>query len=280
VAALLNQAQAGQAQAEQVAALLTQGAEHLGQAEWSQAAVAYRQALALVPDHPEALARLAEAERQEQITKLITAARSHLEAECWSEAVAGFQAVLELDPAHAEATRQLAGAQAQLERQQAEERARREEEARQAELARRYAKADEAAQAGNWSKAIEGFQAVLELDASYQDAPARLAQAREALAAEEAARQREAQLAGLYAQALEHLQVQRWREAIEGFRAVVAIDPDYGDPTQGSAATLLARARQEKDLAELPPSPAARPRKPTTLPEEIRPRGKPKDLPR
>jgi outer membrane protein assembly factor BamD (BamD/ComL family) len=240
----------------------------------------YRQVLALVPDHPGALARLAEAEQQEQIRTLYTTAQGHLAAGRWSEAIEGFRAVLELDPANDQAIKQLAQAQAQLERQEAEERTRREEEARQAELARRYAEADEAAQAGNWSKAIEGFQAVLRLDASYRDAPARLAQAREALAAEVTARQREAQLAGLYAQALEHLQVQRWREAIEGFRAVVAIDPDYGDPTQGSAATLLARARQEKDLAELPPSPAARPRKPTTLPEEIRPRGKPKDLPR
>ncbi len=205
----------------------------------------------------------------------------------------------------AEAARAEAEAQVQLERQEAEERTRRQVEARQAELARFYTVASEAAQAGNWSKAIESFQAVVRLDPSYYDAPARLAQAQEALAAEEAARQREAQLAKLYAQGLEHLQAQRWPAAIEGFRAVVVIDPDYGDPAHGSAASLLARAQQQKELAsqlhrarqelvatllarvqqqkelaQLPRPPTARPGKPTTLPEEIRPRSKPKDLPK
>ncbi|MBM3149413.1 MAG: tetratricopeptide repeat protein, partial [Chloroflexi bacterium] len=353
VAALLDQAQAGQARAEQLAALLAQGAEHLGQGKWSQAAEAYRQVLALAPGHPEASAHLAKAEHLAQVTTLFTAAQehlqagrwaeaiagfqavlklvpahaeatrqlaeaqaqlmrqqaegrkrreaearqaelarlyaaaqSHLKARRWAEAIAGFQAVLKLDPNHAEATRQLAEAQAQLARQQAEERKRREEEARQAELARLYAVANEAAKAGDWAKASESFQAVLRLDPSYRDAPARLAQAREALAAEEAARQRAAQLAKLYAQALAHLQAQHWPEAIEGFRAVLAIDPHYSDPTHGSAATLLARAQQQKELAARPPRPTTLPEeikprgRPTTLPEEIKPSGKPKDLPR
>jgi len=377
VAGLLKQAQAEQARAEQVAALLAQGDEHLGRSEWSQAAKAYRQALALVPDHPKAVARLAEAERQLQVTTLYTAAQGHLAAGCWSKAIEGFRAVLELDSTHDEAARQLAEAQSQLEREEAEERARREQETRQAELARLYGAADEAAQAGDWSKAIESFQAVVRLDASYRDASARLAQAQEALVAEEAARQREAQLAGLYekatdriqardwpeavrllreirlvdtsfrdvdallaqvasererekqlttlcdraeghfrkgewaqavelygqvlalepgyrdaaakraeaqrqqqladqyAQALEHLQAQRWPEAIEGFEAVIEIDPYYGDPTYGNAATLLARAQQEKERADLPPPPAVKPPRPTALPEEITRRGKP-----
>jgi outer membrane protein assembly factor BamD (BamD/ComL family) len=340
IAALLDQAQAGQARAEQLAALLAKGAEHLGRGEWSPAAEAYRQVLALVPEHPEASACLAKAEhlaqvmtlftaaqdhlkagrwseaiaafqavlklvpthaeaarqlaeaqtqlerqqaeerkrreeeaRQAELARLYTAAQDYLKAGRWSEAIAGFQAVLKLVPTHAEATRQLAEAQAQLARQQAEERKRREEKARQAELARLYAVANEADQAKDWAKAIESFRAILRLDPSYRDAPARLAQAQEALAAEEAARQQAAQLAKLYAQALAHLQAQHWQEAIEGFRAVVVMDPGYGDPTHGSAATLLARAQQQKELAAKPP-------KPTTLPEEIRPHGKPKDLPR
>jgi len=277
VGALLSQAQAGQARAEQLATLLARGKERLGRGEWSQAAEAYRQALALAPDHPEALARLAEAERQEKVATLFTTAQGHLKAGRWSEAIVGFQAVLKLAPAHAEAARQLAEAQAQLERQEAEERARREEEARQAELARLYAVADEAAKARNWSKAIECFQAVLKLDASYRDAPARLAQVQEALAAEEATRQRAAQLARLYTQALEHLQAERWQEAIEGFRAVLEVAPTYKDAT-----ALLAEAKHKKELASLPkpPEEKKKPPKPVGLPEEIKARGKPKDLPR
>jgi tetratricopeptide (TPR) repeat protein len=340
-----------------VAALLAQGEEHLGRGKWAQATEAYRQVLDLVPDYPEAVARLAEAERQEQVAKLHTAAQGHLEAGRWSEAIEGFRAVLELDSTHEGA-------------------------ARQAELARLYTVADEAAQAGDWSKAIKSFQALLSLDASYRDAPARLAQAQEALATKEAARQQEAQLADLlekatdrmqagdwpeaeqllreirlvnpnyrdvkellaqvaserereerlatlydraeehyherewiqavelyeqvsamepgyrdveaklteakrqqhltdqYAQALEHLQDQRWQEAIEAFKTVVEIDPDYGDTAHGRAANLLTEAQQQKELAELPPPPVAKTRRPPTLPEEIKSRGKPRDLPR
>jgi outer membrane protein assembly factor BamD (BamD/ComL family) len=196
VAALLYQARAGQVRAaEQLAALLARGAEHLGRGEWSLAAEAYRQALALAPGHPQASARLAEAERQEKASTLFTTAQGYLEAGHWSEAIAGFQAVLKLVPTHAEAAQQLDEAQAQLEQQQAEKRRRHEEEERQAELARLYTVANEAAQAKNWSKAIESFQAVLRLDANYRDAPAGLTQARAALSAAEAERQRKAQLA-------------------------------------------------------------------------------------
>jgi outer membrane protein assembly factor BamD (BamD/ComL family) len=336
VAALLDQAHAGQARAEQLAALLAQGAEHLGRGAWAPAVEVYQQILALAPNHPEALARLAEAERQRQVATLFAAAQSHLQAGHWSEAIADFQAVLKLVPAHVEATRQLAEAQAQLARQQAEERKRREEEARQAELARLYAASQDHLQAGHWSEAIAGFQAVLKLVPTHAEATRQLAEAQARLARqqaeerkrrEEEARQaelarlyalaveatqagdlskavelfeavmeldaayrdaaeqwadlktklvqaeRQQYLAEMYAQALAHLQAQRWPEAVESFRAVIALDPHYGDPTRGSAATLLAMAQQQKELAAKPP-------KPTTLPEEIKPRGKPKDLPR
>jgi outer membrane protein assembly factor BamD (BamD/ComL family) len=280
VGALLSQAHAGRARAQQVAAMLAQGSEHLGRREWSQATAAYQQVLSLAPGHPEALAGLAEAQRQEKVATLYAEAQGHLQAGRWSEAITAFQAVLELVPTHAGAAQQLAGAQAQWEHQQAEERKRRKEEARQAELARLYAMADEAAQSKNWSKAIESFEGVLRSDPGYRDAAARLAQARDALAAEQAARERESQLAKLYGEALAHLQAQRWTEAIAGFRAVLAIDPHYGDPTHGSAALLLARAQQQSELAKSPPPPAGRPPRPTTLPEDIKPSGKPRKLPK
>jgi tetratricopeptide (TPR) repeat protein len=250
VAALLDQAQAGQARAEQLAALLAQGAEYLGRGEWSQAAEAYRQALAIVPDHPEALARLAEAERQEQVATLFATAQGHMKAGRWSEAIAGFQAVLKLDPTHAEAARQLAAAQAQLERQQAEERKRREEEARQAELARLYAVANEAAKARNWSKTIESFQAVLKLDANYRDAPARLAQAREAQAAEEAARQQEAQLANLYETARGRVQARDWPEAERLLREIQRVAPSFRD-VEALLAQVTSQREREQRLATL-----------------------------
>ena len=278
VPALLSQAQDEQARAEHLVALLAQGSEHLGRDEWSQAAETYRQVLILAPDHQEALACLAEAERQERAATLYAEAQSHLQAGSWPEAIAGLQAVLKLVPTHTEAARQLAGTQVQLQRQQAEERRQRAEEARQAELAHLYSTATEAVQAKEWARAVESFEAVLRSDPGYRDAAARLTQSRKTLAAEEA-RQREANLANLYAQALAHLQAQRWADAIAGFEAVVALDPYYGDPTRGSAATLLGRAQQQ-ERAESPPTPAARPPRPTTLPENIGPPGKPRNLPK
>jgi outer membrane protein assembly factor BamD (BamD/ComL family) len=243
---LLNKAQAEQAQAEQVATLLIQGGERLERGKWAQAAEAYRQVLALVSDHPEAVARLAEAERQEQLTMLYTAAQRHLKVKRWSEAIEGFRAVLELEPTHEGAARQLAEAQAQLERQEAKERARHEEEARQAELARLYTMADESAQAEDWSKAIESFQAVLGLDASYRDAPTRLAQAREALAVEEAARQREAQLADLYEKATDRIQARDWTEAEQLLHEIRLVDPNYRDVSELLAQVASEREREER----------------------------------
>jgi tetratricopeptide (TPR) repeat protein len=173
----------------------------------------------------------------------------------------------------AEAARQLAAVQA--------EEGKGREEARQAELARLYAVGDAAVQAREWSKAIESFEAALRLDARYRDAAARLTQARDALAEEQAARERlSIQLPKLYQEALAHLQAQHWQEAIVDLRVVLAIDPHYGDPTHGSAAALLARAQQQLELAKSPPPPAAGPPRPTTLPEDIKPSGKPRDLPR
>jgi CHAT domain-containing protein/DNA-binding beta-propeller fold protein YncE len=153
----------------------------------------------------ERLAR-AKQERQEQVASHISAAQDHLKARRWSKAASVSRAVLEMEPAHPEATALLAKAEEQRERQQAkerarreaearrkaeerarheekarqnaEERARRDAEARQAELVCLYSAACEAAEARDWPKAIESFEAVLREDPDYLDAAARLAQAR------------------------------------------------------------------------------------------------------
>jgi tetratricopeptide (TPR) repeat protein len=146
---------------DQLAALLVQGEEHLRQGQPSQAVQVYRRALALAPGHPEATASLAKAERQEQITALYAGAQGHLEEGRWSEAVAGFLKVLELDPTHDGAARQRAKAQAELDRQQAEERAQHLVELYEQGLAHRHAQ--------RWREAIQAFQSVVEIEPEYGD---------------------------------------------------------------------------------------------------------------
>ena len=71
----------------------------------------------------------------------------------------------------------------------------------------------------------------------------------------------------------------RWAEAIRDFGALVEEEPNYGHPLHGSAAALLAQARQEQERAALPTPPAGKRPRPTDLPEEIKRRDRPKDLP-
>jgi tetratricopeptide (TPR) repeat protein len=131
-----------------------------------------------------------------------------------------------------------------------------------------YLEAEEAFGQADWERAGTLYDQVVALKPGYRDAEARLAEV-----------QGQQQLAEQYRQALVHLEARRWREAIEGFEAIVEMDRGYGDPVHGSAMDLLTRARQEKERAGLPTPPAGRRRKPTGMPEEIKPRDKPKDLP-
>jgi hypothetical protein len=141
VPALIEQTGTELARAEQVAGLVAQGVGRLKEGKWWLASESFRQVLALAPDHAEALAHLAAAERQERIASQLVAGQGHLRAGRWSLAVSCLQEVLELHPDHREASVLLGEAQAQCERQQAEERARREEQAHQAERARQEAEA-------------------------------------------------------------------------------------------------------------------------------------------
>jgi WD40 repeat protein/tetratricopeptide (TPR) repeat protein len=174
---------AEQAFAEQVNDLMAQGMARLREGEWWLASEAFRQVLALVPDHAPARASLQEAERQEEIANRLGSGQNYFRSGRWQEAIACFEAVLEIDAEHREASRLLEEARAQ-------ERARLEEEARQArdaqlreevfqaERTRLFDEGCAAAQEKDWSKAIERFEAVLRIEPNYLDTADRLAQAR------------------------------------------------------------------------------------------------------
>jgi tetratricopeptide (TPR) repeat protein len=352
----------------------------LAQRDWEGAQEVLATLQELAPGYRDVSALVEQArlgvEEEERCAALYRDAQKDLEAGRLPEAMAGFQSVLDLDPDHEGAARQLAEAQAQAEQQEAEARAHREAKARQKELDRVFAAAEAAAQAGDWSQAIESFEQVLKLDEAHEDAAARLDQARAALAREEAERQRQArlaerydracarmeaqdwpeagrllreieeeepdyrdvearlaqviaaremaerleqlyrqaeeayrraawkraetlfkqvlalqpgyreaearraeaqrqqQLAERYSQAWAHLQARRWTKAIESLEALVEAEPGYGHPVRGSAADLLARARQEKERAGMPAPPSGKRRRPPVPPEEAESRKK------
>jgi hypothetical protein len=71
------------------------------------------------------------------------------------------------------------------------------------------------------------------------------------------------QLKEMWVKASNSLDTQRWSEAVDALRALLALDPGARDPTRGSAGDLLARALRQKEKAALPPPPGMRPRQST-----------------
>ena len=156
----------------------------------------------------------------------------------------------------------------------------------QARLADLYGRATRALDADQWEMALGYLEQIGQLAPGYRDAPTLAEQARQALAEKQAAEQRRAELNDLYERASSQLRLENWAEAERLCSQLLDLEPHYRD-----AETLLAKARNRlaaqraaderaaREAAALPPPPAARPGKPTTLPEEIKPRPKPRDLP-
>ena len=116
----------------------------------------------------------------------------------------------------------------------------------------------------DWPRAIELYGEVLTQQPNRPGAAAKLAAA-----------ERECKLTDLYTEGLRLLDAGQPTEAAGHFEAVQALSPGYRQ-VEG----LLTRARQELNAHRTAEEQrAARPGKPTTFPEEIKPRPKPKDLP-
>ena len=216
---------------------------------------AYEDAAARLEQAREALAREeAELHRQVALAERYDRACERMEAQAWPEAGRLLREIQEEAPDYRDVEARLG--QVIAARETADR------------LEQLYGEAEEAYSQAAWKEAEVLYGQVLALKAGYRDAEARMAEA-----------QRQQQLAAGYRQALAHLEARQWAEAIEGFAALVELEPGYRHPVHGSAADLLAQARQEKELAGLPAPPAGRRPKPTDLPEEIKRHDKPKDLP-
>jgi outer membrane protein assembly factor BamD (BamD/ComL family) len=154
-------------------------------------------------------------------------------------------------------------------------------------------------EAGRLAKAIAGFRSVLDLDAMHDGAARQLAEAQERVerreaeehARREAKARQETALAELYDRASKQMEAQDWAEAERLLREIQKVERDYRDVESRLAQVTSEREREERlpvldiETEEVhlqtasPSPPAGRRRRPTSLPEEIKPRSKPKDLP-
>jgi predicted Zn-dependent protease len=245
---------------EKVAALYEQA---IGQAEagqWQQVQVIMDEIHALAPrfDDPQGLASRAEEEvaRQQRLNDLLAQAQAARESCDWSPAISALEELAAEEP-------DFPGVAAQVE-----------ELKRLKDL---YDRAIGEMDAENWGEAQHLLAQVQEREPGFREVQRLSARIATEIAREET--ERKQQLAKQFARAMEHFQAQRWQEAIEAFRAVIELDPEYGELAHGSAASLLATSRQERERSELPPPPAPRFRRPTTLPEEVESPGESVDPP-
>jgi outer membrane protein assembly factor BamD (BamD/ComL family) len=228
---------------------------------------------------PLARERLAAAEQERKLAGLYAEGLRLLDAGQPADAIRRFEAVQALSPGYRQTEGLLVRARQELD-------ARRAAEEREARLADLYGRATRALDADQWEAAQGYLEQIGQLAPGYRDADALAERARQALAEKQAAERRRAEMNDLYERANSQLRLENWAETERLCRQILDLEPHYRD-----AETLLAKARNRlaaqraaeeraaREAAALPPPPTARPGKPTTLPEEIKPRPKPKDLP-
>jgi outer membrane protein assembly factor BamD (BamD/ComL family) len=150
-------------------------------------------------------------------------------------------------------------------------------------LEQRYVSGLSALWLRKWDEACGHFQAIVDESPGYKDAAEKLVEA-----------QRQKRWSDLFEQAQSARKTDNWNALFAALEELVAENPEYRD-----AAELLVKARQEREQAEAPvpqpdkpPEPAAQPKpasarpkptggrpKPAGLPEEVKRRDKPNDLP-
>jgi hypothetical protein len=267
---LAQQVRSGLKEQERCAALLRAAQKDLEAGRLPEAIAGFRSVLDLDAGHKGASRQLAEAQarleqqeaeerarleaeaRQAELARLYAAGEAAAGSADWSQAVELYGQVLKIDDGYEDAIARLdqarealAGEQARLEQQEAEERARLEAEARHAELTRLFAAAEAAAQAKDWSQAVELYGQVVKIDDGYEDAAARLDQAREALAGEQAERQRQAALAERHEGACQRMGAGDWSEAVRLLSELQEEEPGYRD-----VEARLAQATSERETEE------------------------------
>lgn len=174
----------------------------LAQEDWGAAIQHLESVLRLDPAHSQAEAELNHARQYEGLAALYDAGLTYLQEKRWHEALANLREVQGIDANYADILADsIALANAELQKEEAE---------------RLYREALGACDREEWAAAVEQFEAVLKLNPSHAEAQGALSRT---------VQQRE--LAELYTVGREHLQAERWREALKSFRRLRTIDKSY-----------------------------------------------------
>jgi hypothetical protein len=257
-----------------------------GAGAWEAVAKAFERMAPLDPAPPDpdgllplAHERLAAAEQERKLAGLYAEGLRLLDAGQPAEAIRRFEAVQALSSSYRQMKGLLVRARQELD-------ARRAAEEREARLADLYGQAKHAFDAGQWETTLQHLEQLGQLEAGYRDAPALVELARGALAEKQTAERRRAEMNDLYERASSQLRLEKWAEAELLCSQLLDLEPHYRDTD-----TLMAKARNRlaaqraaderaaREAAALPPPPTTRPGRPTTLPEDLKSRPKPKDLP-
>ena len=204
------------------------------------------------------------ATQDQRLAGLYTQALAAFYTESWEKAIVLFTQILAEQPDFEDIGSKLAEAR------------------RASNLADLYTEARLLHSAGQWDATIAVFERIASIAPEHPDPDGLLASARD----KQRAVGLERQLAALYAQGLRSLDSRAWADAIAAFEEIQRLSPGY-EATDG----LLARARQQKELADLltpgtrpvntaiPPANAMKPSiRPATLPP-AGPSAKPSTIP-
>lgn len=105
-----------------------------------------------------------------------------------------------------------------------------------------YERATEAMQAEEWSRAVNLFNQVLKIEATYRDTAQKLAYAG-----------LHARLSALYTAARQAMEAKRWQEAVDELSEIVSVEPGYRDAADllSAAALSLSTHRAAEEAARL-----------------------------
>jgi tetratricopeptide (TPR) repeat protein len=257
-------AQPAQPPDQKVETYLAQGRALIEKQDWPAAALLLQELVDLAPGHQEAAQLLLtaqvqlekqqkEAQLQAKAEAIYSQARAKLAAQDWVAAINLMHELESTYPGYRDAKDLLSDTLAA--------------QARREDFARLVKGGVDLLSSRSWTAAASNFKAALQLDPSDLDVQALLARA-----------EKGELIDSLYARGREEMSAKKWVDAVATFQELLTIDPSH------AGAQLKVLEAREGMARSSPPTTIKmekqQPPRPGSLPEEIKPRGKPSDLPR